>query len=360
VNNEVKQKFKINNFDLIRLFAAMQVAIQHSLSHLEIAVSNNLLLQLLSLFPGVPIFFLISGFLISRSYESNPELLSYSLNRIFRIYPALIICTFLSVLSVYCTGYISSGDIGFGQISLWVLGQISFIQFYNPEFMRAFGTGVLNGSLWTISVELQFYLLTPLLYWLLKNKNGERSNFKLIVILIIFIFIHLLYSSLSSSFDDFLLFKLFKVSFAPWLYMFLIGVLFQRNFETIFQLFVNKFKYLISIYILFSYITTHYFSWQMGNTINPVLFLLLAISIFSMAYSIPYLSRKSLKDIDISYGIYIYHIPIINLFIYYGLLGEVYLFNLMLLLTFLLAVMSWFIIEKPILKYKKISIRRIQ
>ena len=43
-----------------------------------------------SLFLGVPVFFSISGFLISKSYENNRVVREFALNRILRIYPALV------------------------------------------------------------------------------------------------------------------------------------------------------------------------------------------------------------------------------------------------------------------------------
>lgn len=47
-------------------------------------------LAFIDLFPGVPIFFFISGFLISKSFEENSVLKEYALNRILRIYPGLL------------------------------------------------------------------------------------------------------------------------------------------------------------------------------------------------------------------------------------------------------------------------------
>ena len=47
-----------NNFNLIRLFAALQVAITPSASFLDI---NLQFLQILDLFPGVPIFFFFNN-----------------------------------------------------------------------------------------------------------------------------------------------------------------------------------------------------------------------------------------------------------------------------------------------------------
>ena len=46
----------------------------------------------------------------------------------------------------------------------------------------------------------------------------------------------------------------------------------------------------------------------MGNGINPILFIPLAVLTFSFAYSFPMLSQKLLQRNDISYGIYIYHV----------------------------------------------------
>lgn len=48
-----------NNFDLVRLVAAMQVVIHHSIEHLELAGFSGFLawiVFILRMFPGVPIF----------------------------------------------------------------------------------------------------------------------------------------------------------------------------------------------------------------------------------------------------------------------------------------------------------------
>ena len=91
-----------NNFDLLRLFAASQVAYLHISRNLEIQLTGLplALKYCLEYFPGVPIFFVISGFLISISFDRNPDLRAYTINRILRIYPALWISTLVTLLAL--------------------------------------------------------------------------------------------------------------------------------------------------------------------------------------------------------------------------------------------------------------------
>jgi peptidoglycan/LPS O-acetylase OafA/YrhL len=56
-----------NNFDLLRLFAACQVVYMHGVFQLKLP-SGGLFFDLASAFPGVACFFIISGFLVSKSY----------------------------------------------------------------------------------------------------------------------------------------------------------------------------------------------------------------------------------------------------------------------------------------------------
>jgi len=66
-----QESFSTNNFDLLRLYAASQVALHHALRHLQVEHADWLIIKITRLFPGVPIFFFISGLLISRSFENS-------------------------------------------------------------------------------------------------------------------------------------------------------------------------------------------------------------------------------------------------------------------------------------------------
>ena len=348
-----KKTFVSNNFNLIRLFAALQVVFMHGYEGLNIAGAG--LSKVLSSFPGVPIFFFISGYLISSPYIRNNNIFQYAINRVVRIYPALIMCTLLSILAVYLTGYFSSYEISVTKFLVWILAQVSFVQFYNPDFMREFGTGVLNGSLWTISVELQFYFITPILYFFMNKVKRESINITLIIFIILFMVINQLYIFLGNSYSEHILYKLFHVSFAPWFYMFLVGILFQHNFVKIYNL-IKKFRIFIGAVAILYITIIQIFDVSMGNHINPAVFFILTILLFFIAYLSPEISNSILHRNDISYGVYIYHIPIVNIFIYYGHVGNISNFISMLILTIVLAVFSWLAVEKPLLLLKKKTI----
>lgn len=348
------QPFNINNFDLIRLFAASQVAISHSLHHLQIN-SYNWLTSILELFPGVPVFFFISGFLISRAFEKSPDVLKYSLNRIVRIFPALIFCTLISISAVYLTGYFSKVEINPLLFIGWSIGQITFVQFFNPDFMRGYGTGVLNGSLWTITVELQFYFVIPIVYLIAKFFRLKITQL-LLSFLVTFLLISIFTLSLADTFRDHLLYKLWNITFAPWVYMFFIGTIFQRKFNFCYSHLAGRAWIMLPLYLIVALIYQNILDASLGNEINPILFILLAATIFSLSYSLPNLSNKLLNRNDISYGVYIYHMPIINLLIYNGMVANSYYFYLALALTVALSLTSWKLIERPCLALKRHSL----
>lgn len=59
---------------------------------------------------------------------------------------------------------------------------MSVVQFYNPDLLRGYGVGVLNGSVWTIPVELQYYAVLPLLYLAVKAFKGTRAAWLVLAI----------------------------------------------------------------------------------------------------------------------------------------------------------------------------------
>jgi len=164
-NHTMGVYWRVNNFDLIRLLAALQVVLCHSVLYLDLhfGVLFDHFMHVLDYFPGVPIFFVTSGFLISSSLRRHPGLRNYFRNRLLRIYPALYLSFFLTVGLLAALGYLTWNVVSDPQFALWIFTQLTIAPFYDIPRLIGFGHGDINCSLWTIPVELQFYIVLPLL-----------------------------------------------------------------------------------------------------------------------------------------------------------------------------------------------------
>ena len=151
-----------NNFDAIRIAMALLVVWSHSFAlYLGTEAAEPIsLLTSGALNAGniaVDIFFIVSGFLIQRSYERSRTPWSYLKKRVARIYPAFIIATSLCafvLLPLYAGTRYTIGSVA------KTLGLNLLLQgwFANPEpFVRNHGHA-LNGALWSIPFEFWCYL----------------------------------------------------------------------------------------------------------------------------------------------------------------------------------------------------------
>ena len=338
-----------NNFNLIRLFAALQVAIVHSAGYLNIDIQY---LKFLDLFPGVPIFFFISGFLIIKSFKKNKnnKLKNFFYNRILRIYPGLYFCFILTITSILLSEYLKNTDINYYQLFIWLITQLSVFQFYNPDFFRNYGVGVVNGSLWTISVEIQFYLLTFFIYLLL-NKYKKF----LIVAFSICIFLNIQNAVFNEKITFFS--KLFNVSFLPWIYMFLWGCYLESNVSLQKKIMNYNIFIIIIIFIILNYCSNQLDIFRgKTNALNPIEFFLLSIVIFKIAYIKIKIPSNFFNKNDISYGVYLYHMPIVNFLLYRNITQSYLSLALCIVLTLLFAILSWKVIEKPFISLKRTSL----
>ncbi|WP_299764738.1 acyltransferase [uncultured Dokdonia sp.] len=350
---------RVNNFDLIRLLAAIQVVLFHSYEHLQIKAPAFKFLSafFLEFFPGVAIFFFISGFLIYASFDRNKQYLKkYFKNRVLRIFPALWICLIITII-LLVLDFPGKWNNFFEQSHIieWFFAQSSLFQFYTPDELRYWGVGTPNGSLWTITVEFQFYLVIPFLYYFInKFKN---SLIPLALILIVSIAVNFYIGTIP---NEYLTRKLGAVFVLPYLYYFLIGVGFYIHWNKIKTLFENTFLKWFILYLVFMYITKSWLdfdtaSYWIKSPLNIIASLLLAGVTFSAAFTKGTISSRILKGNDISYGIYIYHMLVVNFMVERGLEGNTIYIFIVLLMTIILATFSWKFIEKPALSFKKVK-----
>lgn len=333
--------FQKNNFDLVRLFAALQVVLYHTAVRFELPIGP--VEKLLHAFPGVPIFFAMSGFLISASLERSSSLRSYARNRVLRLVPALWACLGATAIVAYLLGF----DVATGKGLVWLLAQCAGL-IYTPGFLRDFGFGSYNGALWTIPIEMQFYAALPVVYWLFSDpRTRNRRLVALWVPFAILAFFHLQGDPLAQGADETLAAKLLRYSFLPHFYLFLAGVCFQRFHLQRSRWIRGRGLYWLAAYLALTFLLPESAVTQFG------MLLMLAVVAISLAYTAPTLAERTLRGNDISYGIYIYHGLLHNVFITFGYhRGWVDGFGVI-VLTLLVGYLSWVLIERPFMRRKR-------
>jgi len=338
-----ESEFKTNNFDLLRILAATQVVLVHSAAHLGLGRPAGL--SLVEAFPGVPIFFAISGFLISASFERSRDVRSYTRNRMLRIYPGLW-CVVLATVLVATL-------FGFGFLHLralfWLACQMGGL-IYTPGFLRSFGMGSYNGALWSIPIELQFYFLLPFFYLgVVRTERARTLVFAAAwLVFVVAAFLLAIGDSAVEAFHP----KLLYYSFIPHIYLFLTGVLLQRWNAQRSRWIVGKGLPWVAAYLVVHFTVP----WGVNRVFGPIV---LAVATVSTAYTLPGLSQRLLRGNDISYGVYIYHGLIINILIELGHKGRLFYVPVVLVLTLVAGWLSWRFIERPFLRRKRHALHAV-
>ena len=135
-----------------------------------------------------------------------------------------------------------------------------------------------------------------------------------------------------------------------WGWMFLLGTLVYKNvihIEKYFKYLYFGFPVLMSI--IYFDLGSSIFLTSSGNKLGLIYFSAFCAMILILAFHTPFLNLKH----DISYGLYVWHMVVINLLIVIGISSLL----VMMLLTILLSIVSWLLVERPMLKKKKVSLR---
>lgn len=154
-----------NHFNLIRLVAAAAVLVSHSYPLTRGMGSEEPLEQLTGQSLGaaaVYIFFGISGYMITRSFDRRTDLWSFAAARIARIFPGLLV---VLALTAFILGPIAANvdwRTFFGDPAVWTYVprnlSLRFLQFELPYvFTGNIYPGAINGSLWTLFWEVACY-----------------------------------------------------------------------------------------------------------------------------------------------------------------------------------------------------------
>ena len=338
---------KKNNFDIVRLLLSIVVVFQHFSILTEIETFKFFQIFTWYLQP-VEGFFVISGFLISLSYSRSKSLKSYFNKRVRRILPAyvtvVLVCAFFG-LFLTRENYLSYFSAAFFK---YIAANLSFLNFLQPSLPGVFSgnpvSGPVNGSLWTIKLEVMFYVVLPVLFYLLKR-------FSLWVLPAIYVFSVAYFYSFQKLAT--LMHKPFLQEVARqlpgYLSYFVCGIGIFLFYETF-----RKNKNILlaiafAVYLLSRFYDATFFF------LNPIA---LAIIVIYFCNEFVYLGNWG-KYGDFSYGIYIWHFPVIQALIQlnFNKLNPLIFLTIVLATVSVLSFISWHFIEKPFLKkdshYKK-------
>lgn len=310
---------------------------------------------------GVDIFFVISGYVITKILEENffynysYDFKKFYIKRILRIVPIYFFIITIFILIFLLIGPLTAID--------FILKKIIFIftfasNFYYLSYQKEYFDNIFQDPLnhtWSLAVEMQFYLIFPFLLYVLK-KNFNEKLIKKILILIIILGIILTFYLFYLSKNINLVF--YSPIFRSW--EFLLGslVYYLKNNKNLYKNYIiNKLSEVSWLFIILIFITIFFFN-------ENYKFLSLIIITISTSFFL-FLKNNSLnKNLNsnpllylgnISYSFYLWHLPILFFFNIY--LEEKFKFIFAFILTIIFSHFSYIYIEKKI-KNLKIKLDR--
>ena len=158
-----------NNFDLLRLLLAVLVLRCHAglVGFQQKWTDDQYFLGGLW---AVQCFFVISGYLIFRSWESKPILRVFAEKRARRILPAYVMVVVVTTLAF--AGLSSLGVAEYFRNTAtykYMLANLSFLGFLQNSLPGVFENNAqsyVNGPLWTIKIEVMFYISVPIIAYM--------------------------------------------------------------------------------------------------------------------------------------------------------------------------------------------------
>lgn len=187
---------KNNNLDSFRMLAALLVIYGHASIFLPDQSTNDFVYDWLEFdYSGslaVKFFFMLSGLLVTHSLLTQPKIIPFLIRRTARIFPGLLVCVFLSVFVVglMVTSLSAEAYLLHPQTWRYWLHNSSLIglQWELPGVFTAAKTSTVNGSLWTLPLEILCYLSLAIFFTLiLKHHRRVASLILFIVIGLVFL-----------------------------------------------------------------------------------------------------------------------------------------------------------------------------
>lgn len=286
---------KNNCFTLLKYVFAFYIVFHHFLvitSHVDY------------INPGIFVngFFIISGFLIFNSYIHSNELKLYAQKRIKRIYPPYFITILFCVILGLTITSLDYKIYIFSPLTWkYITSNLLFLNFVQPTLPGVFENNELpymDASLWTLKVEILFYVTVPIVYYLFRYIKVNT----IILGVSLFSMIYYIITNILFNVTNNIIFYSLSHQIFGMLSYFYIPVLILLNQQ--------KFKKYHKLLLIISVII-----FVLSYTVFPVFTYLEPITLSIIILSIALYFKKlsfSYKWKDISYEIFLLHFPIIQ------------------------------------------------
>ncbi len=336
-----------NNFDALRLLAAFMVVVGHG--EMLTGQPVSVLWGVQASHVGLDIFFAISGYLVTDSFERTSGMTNFFAKRILRIFPGLIVCVLASmfVLGPALTTLPLSSYLTSHNTWKYLENIILWAQLYLPGvFVGAPLGGAVNGSLWSLTPEFICYVTVPvfsLLPWTLRIANLALFAVCLGA-LSLWLFTyqrdvgHYVWNADAK-------YMLAEMPF------FFIGSLLRVLQARLPGLFRGD---LAMIALLSNYVISS--MWGSWNV--PCEWFTLPYVVISFGLMPTPVLRDAARFGDLSYGLYIYAFPVQQWIIRHWL-GNVPILRCV-GLSLVLALLSWHLVERPALRWKLLAAAKFQ
>ena len=326
-----------NNLDIVRYYLSFAIVFVH---FAELTGTANYFPTSNSAVGG---FFMLSGFLVFYSYLRSKSLAQYFRRRAQRILPPYVTIVLLCALcGVFVTQLSASEYFTSSQFWQYLAANLTFANFLQPSLPGVFQGHTyeaVNGSLWTIKVEVLLYLSVPLAAWLMKRWNRMYA----LIFIYLLSYIYKVWMGHMYVETGNIVYHIMQRQVGGQFLFFYSGVAVLLYFDY-FQQYVRWLFPIASVVC----IASKFVAWF--DAIEP---LCMAIVIIGFAYNCRWFVWMRKYD-NISYGIYLFHYPVIQLVVYWGLPQRSHLMALVVVLamTVSLSLLSWYFIERPVMRLK--------
>lgn len=332
-----------NNLDALRLIAASLVIVDHAF---PIAGREHVFVDQLGFTLGnlaVSSFFAMSGYLIARSWDEDPNVIRYLAKRALRLMPALIVAALFCALVVGAfTSTLPLGEYLRDPLTrsyVWDNSLVFPIQYALPGVFDGNPYPVaVNGSLWSLPIEVVAYGMVLALGALgILRRRAWVFGFFLVVL-----FVHLRLPD-SRFLGDGVWFHMPVVQLWELLAIFLVGTL----------AYLYREKIVLSPALMLAMLALMVVTLKTSMA-QAVYLVTVPYTLFVVGYALWPRLRSITRPGDVSYGVYIYAFPIQQVLAdirpgtnpWAAAVGAF-------VITYALAYGSWRLIEKPALRLKR-------